>query len=125
MSDAPTVLIADDDRDILDIVTFRLERSGFKVIRASDGREAHELAVKHRPDVVVTDVMMPHMDGYELAKALRSDPATSHIPVIVLTALSQEEDAARAFESGAVDFVRKPFSPLELKARVQAALQRR
>lgn len=119
-----TVLVVDDDQDILDIVCFRMERSGFRVLRAANGHQAYELATVHKPDVIVTDVLMPHMDGYELTRKLKSNPETSHIPVVVLTALTHEDDATRAFEAGAADFVRKPFSPLELLARVQAVLHR-
>lgn len=127
MSDdgAPLVLVADDDEDILGLVSFRLERSGYEVAAAKDGEEALHLARELSPALVVLDVMMPRLDGYEVARRLREDEATRGIPVILLTALAQEADVARGFESGADDYLRKPFSPQELAARVQAVLGRR
>lgn len=126
MSEAtPLVLVADDDPDILDILVYRLERSGYRVITAADGREALDMARRHGPDLAIVDVMMPHLDGYELTRTLKADPATAHVPVIILTASAQEEDVTRGFEVGAADYIRKPFSPHELRARVQAVLARR
>ena len=127
MSDdaAPLVLVADDDEDILGLVSFRLERSGYAVAAAKDGEEALRLARELSPALVVLDVMMPRLDGYEVTRRLRDDEATRRIPVILLTARAQEADVARGFESGADDYLRKPFSPQELAARVQAVLGRR
>jgi DNA-binding response OmpR family regulator len=124
-SDRPVVLVADDDDDIRDLVAFRLDRAGYEVLRAGDGQEALDLAREHRPDLAVLDVMMPKLTGYEVTRELRADAATSRIPVILLTARVQEADVARGFEAGADDYVKKPFSPQELKARVQAVLGRR
>ena len=124
-SDKPVVLVADDDDDIRDLVAFRLDRAGYDVLRAGDGQEALDLAREHGPDLAVLDVMMPRMTGYDVTRELRADQATSRIPVILLTARVQEADVARGFESGADDYVKKPFSPQELKARVQAVLGRR
>ena len=123
--DRPVVLVADDDDDIRDLVAFRLDRAGYEVLRAGDGQQALELAREHRPDLAVLDVMMPKLTGYEVTRELRADDATSRIPVILLTARVQEADVARGFEAGADDYVKKPFSPQELKARVQAVLGRR
>jgi len=123
--DVPRVLVADDDEDILSLVAFRLERSGCHVIKASDGEEALRVAVERVPDLAVLDVMMPKMDGYEVMRRLRANEATSHIPVILLTARAQESDVAAGFEAGADDYVKKPFSPQELDARVQTILGRR
>ena len=122
---APLVLVADDDEDILGLVSFRLERSGYEVAAAKDGEEALRLARELSPALVVLDVMMPRLDGYEVTRRLRDDEATRGIPVILLTARAQEADVARGFESGADDYLRKPFSPQELAARVQAVLGRR
>jgi DNA-binding response OmpR family regulator len=124
-TDRPVVLVADDDDDIRDLVAFRLDRAGYEVLRAGDGQEALDLAKEHRPDLAVLDVMMPKLTGYDVTRELRADPATSRIPVILLTARVQEADVARGFEAGADDYVKKPFSPQELKARVQAVLGRR
>ena len=121
----PVVLVADDDPDILALVRFRLEREGYDVVSAPDGQAALKLALDHPPDLAVLDVMMPKLTGYDVTRELRSDAATSRIPVILLTARVQEADVARGFEAGADDYVKKPFSPQELKARVQAVLGRR
>jgi DNA-binding response OmpR family regulator len=121
----PVVLAADDDEDILDLVSFRLERSGYTVIQARDGEEALELAVKELPDLAVLDVMMPKLDGFEVTRRLRAEATTNRMPIILLTARAQEADIRRGFEVGADDYLRKPFSPAELRARVQAILGRR
>ena len=121
----PLVLAADDDEDILGLVSFRLERSGYTVVQARDGEAALELAVKELPDLAVLDVMMPKLDGFEVTRRLRADAATSRIPIILLTARAQDADVQRGFEAGADDYIRKPFSPDELRARVQAILGRR
>ena len=123
--DRPVVLVADDDDDIRDLVAFRLDRAGYEVVRAADGEEALALAKQHRPDLAVLDVMMPKLTGYDVTRELRANAETSRIPVILLTARVQEADVARGFEAGADDYVKKPFSPQELKARVQAVLGRR
>ena len=119
------VLVADDERDILDLVAFRLERSGYEVVKATDGEEALRLAVEHRPDLAVLDVMMPKLSGYDVTREIRSREETRAIPVILLTARAQEADITRGFEAGADDYMKKPFSPQELRARVQAILGRR
>jgi DNA-binding response OmpR family regulator len=121
----PLVLVADDDEDIRMLVRFRLERSGYDVLPARDGAEALELAVRHRPDLAVLDLMMPKVDGYEVTRRLRGLDATRRMPIVMLTARAQETDVARGFEAGADDYIRKPFSPQELRARVQAILGRR
>ena len=126
MSDDPrTVLVADDDEDILQLVSFRLERAGYTVVTAADGQQALAAARQHQPDLAVLDVMMPGLNGYEVTRQLRADPATAAIPVILLTARVQEADVSRGFEAGADDYLRKPFSPQELRSRVQAILARR
>jgi DNA-binding response OmpR family regulator len=126
MSDDPrTVLVADDDEDILQLVSFRLQRAGYTVVTAADGQQALAAAREHRPDLAVLDVMMPGLNGYEVTRQLRADPATQAIPVILLTARVQEADVSRGFEAGADDYLRKPFSPQELRSRVQAILTRR
>ena len=122
---APVILAADDDEDILELIAFRLERSGYTMVLARDGEEALKAAREHLPDLAVLDVMMPKMDGYEVTRALRADEATRRIPVILLTARVQDADVQRGFDAGADDYVRKPFSPQELRARVQSILGRR
>ena len=123
--DQPVVLVADDAEDILELIVFRLEHSGYTVVQAHDGAEALELARSSTPDLAVLDVMMPKMDGYELTQRLREDEATSRMPIILLTARTQEADVERGFAAGADDYIRKPFSPEELRSRVQAILGRR
>lgn len=121
----PVVLVADDDDDILALVSFRLERAGYRVLQARDGDEALTLARDEHPDLAVLDVMMPKLDGYAVTRRLREDESTRETPVILLTARVQEADVARGFEAGADDYLKKPFSPAELRARVQAVLGRR
>ena len=122
---APTVLVADDEPDVRELVAYRLRRSGYEVVEAGDGQEALELALDRLPSLAVLDVMMPKLDGYELTRRLRAEETTRDMPVILLTARAQEADIARGFEAGADDYLRKPFNPDELVARVRAVLVRR
>jgi DNA-binding response OmpR family regulator len=124
MERQPTVLVADDDRDVQNLVRFRLEREGVRVVTASDGEAALELAREQRPDVCVLDVMMPKLNGFEVLKELRDDEATAGIRVILLTARTGESDVDQAFDVGADDYVTKPFNPQELRQRVRAQLSR-
>jgi DNA-binding response OmpR family regulator len=121
----PVVLVADDDADILELVCYRLERSGYDVVRANDGAAALQLAREMQPDLALLDVMMPTLTGYDVTREIRQEAATQRIPVILLTARVQEADITRGFDSGADDYIKKPFSPEELRARVQAILGRR
>jgi DNA-binding response OmpR family regulator len=123
--DKPLVLVAEDDADILALVDYRLERAGYDVLTATNGEEAADLAASECPDLAVLDIMMPRLDGYGVTRRIREDESTSGIPVILLTARVQEADVARGFEAGADDYIKKPFSPQELRARVQAVLGRR
>jgi DNA-binding response OmpR family regulator len=117
-----TVLVVDDERDILDLVRFRLEHDGYRVITASDGEAGLSLARTERPDLCVLDVMMPKLSGLEVLAHLREDPLTAATRVILLTARGQDADVDRGFELGAQDYVTKPFSPKELRRRVNAQL---
>jgi DNA-binding response OmpR family regulator len=121
-ADAPLVLVADDDDDILSLVTFRLERWGYRVLQAVDGAQALDLARERKPDLAVLDVMMPRLTGLEVARALREDESTRELPVILLTARVQDSDVQAGLEAGATCYVRKPFSPRELWERVEALL---
>jgi DNA-binding response OmpR family regulator len=123
--DQPVILAADDDEDILALVAFRLGRSGYRVLQAHDGEEAVALAMEHEPDLAVLDVMMPKMDGFEVTRRLRAEEATRAMPIIMLTARAQDSDVEQGFDAGASDYLRKPFSPQELRARVQAVIARR
>jgi DNA-binding response OmpR family regulator len=120
----PLVLVADDDPDILSLIALRLERSGFETVLARDGEQALAAAHERKPDIALLDVSMPKLDGYEVTARLRDNPATRHMPVILLTARVQEADMARGVEAGADDYVKKPFSTEELRERIQAALGR-
>jgi DNA-binding response OmpR family regulator len=124
MSTRPLVLVADDDLDILNLVTLRLERDGYEVLGARDGEAALERAFERAPDLALIDVTMPKLDGYEVTERLRQHESTSAIPIILLTARVQDADVARGIEAGADDYVKKPFSTDQLRSRVQAALGR-
>ena len=124
MSERPLVLVADDDPDILSLVTLRLERDGYEVIGAPDGERAVEEALERTPDLALIDVSMPKLDGYEVTERLRQHEPTSAIPILLLTARVQDSDVARGIEAGADDYVTKPFSTADLRTRIQAALGR-
>lgn len=122
MKDQQTVLVADDDDDVLELVAFRLSRAGYRTVTARDGREALALAEAEHPDLSVLDVAMPQMDGLEVTRRLREGVATREMPIILLTALSQERDVRAGILAGADAYIRKPFSHRELRARVDAML---
>lgn len=119
------MLVADDDEDILALVVYRLEQADYDVASATNGAEALTLARERIPDLAILDVMMPKLDGYEVTRQIRAHDETRGVPVILLTARVQEADVTRGFEAGADDYMKKPFSPQELRARVQTILGRR
>ncbi len=119
----PTVLVADDDPTVRQVLGDYLRRAGLDVVAVADGESALA-AISQGVDVAVLDVMMGPPDGLEVCRRLRTDEATAHLPVIVLTALGDELDRIAGFETGADDYVAKPFSPRELVLRVQAVLRR-
>jgi DNA-binding response OmpR family regulator len=121
----PLVLVAEDDEDILEMVVFDLEDEGYEVLTARDGDAALALALERRPDLVLLDVAMPGLDGYEVTRRLRVEEVTKGTPVVLLTARAQVRDVIRGFEAGANDYVTKPFRPEELRTRLQAVLGRR
>ncbi|MCL7927314.1 MAG: response regulator transcription factor [marine benthic group bacterium] len=123
MSDA-RLLVVDDEPDILSILVYQLSKEGFRVSTAVNGQSAIATAAEERPDLVILDLMLPGIDGYEVLKRLRQNEATASIPVILLTARREEEERLRGFEFGADDYVTKPFSPQELVFRVRALLRR-
>jgi two-component system phosphate regulon response regulator PhoB len=118
------ILIVEDERDINDLIGFNLQRAGYEVIKAYDGLEGTELALRERPDLILLDLMLPGRDGYGVFRELRRDSRTSNTPVIMLTARAQTEDRIQGLEAGADDYLTKPFSPKELMLRVQAILKR-
>jgi len=119
------ILIVDDEEDILTLLEYNLEKAGFKVISADDGPEAIELTKKENPSLIILDIMLPSMEGTEVCKVIKRDNATSHIPIIMLTAKGEEVDRIVGLELGADDYITKPFSPRELILRVKAVLKRR
>jgi two-component system phosphate regulon response regulator PhoB len=119
-----TVLVVDDEPDIARILGFHLKKEGYQVVTAADGRAAVEEAQRHRPDLVILDLMLPELSGMEVLKVLRGDEVTRKIPVILLTAKKDELDRVLGFELGADDYVTKPFSPREVVLRVRAVLKR-
>src|SRR5881397_483175 len=118
------VLVIEDEKEIRDLVKYNLERAGFRVATAADGEQGLEAAYSSRPDALVLDLMLPGRNGLEVLRELRSEPATHDLPVVVLTARSDEMDKLLGFEQGADDYLTKPFSPRELVARVKALLRR-
>jgi DNA-binding response OmpR family regulator len=119
-----TILLAEDDADIQFLVAFKLRRGGYQVREFGDGLSALADAREHPPDLAILDIMMPGMTGLEVCRELRKDPATAHIPVILLTALAQEADITAGFAAGADDYVLKPFSPRDLLTHVNTVLAR-
>ena len=110
----PTILIADDDPVIQKLLAVNFEMEGYRVVTASDGAEALERVASDHPDLAVLDVMMPRVDGLDVVRALRADPATCTMPVILLSAKAQAVDINRGLEAGADIYVTKPFDPAEL-----------
>lgn len=118
------ILVADDDVDIRELVEFKLTTMGHDITAVSDGAAAVEACQASRPDLAVLDVMMPGVSGLDAIRAIRADPALADLPVILLTARAQESDVETGFDSGADDYITKPFSPRELASRVEALLSR-
>jgi len=120
----PTILVVDDEEDIRGLITLNLSREGFKTLEAADGLEAFKIAKKKEPDLVILDLMMPHMDGVSAFRKMRDDNRTSRIPVLMLTARGELEEKIKGLALGADDYVTKPFSPKELTLRVRNLLRR-
>lgn len=108
------ILAVDDERHIVRLIQVNLERAGYEVATAYDGREALKKIDEEKPDMVVLDVMMPYMDGLETLKQIRSNPATRDLPVIMLTAKAQDQDVFRGYSQGVDIYLTKPFNPMEL-----------
>ena len=118
------ILVVDDEPDAVELIEFNLKAAGYDVVVAMDGAEALKKARAHLPSLIILDVMLPEMEGTEVCKALRRDPNTSGIPIIMLTAKAAEIDRVLGLELGADDYVTKPFSPRELLLRVKGLLRR-
>ena len=119
-----TILIVEDEKDIVKMLDYNLKKEGYKTLVAHDGEDALDAANTKRPDLVLLDLMLPGMDGLEVCKSLKGGSKTALIPIIMLTAKSQESDKVVGLELGADDYVTKPFSPRELIARIKAVLRR-
>lgn len=119
-----TILIADDEEDVLNLVSSNLKNAGYNVIKAENGEAALEAARGDRPSLIVLDLLLPGMSGLEVCKVLKGDPATSSIPIIMLTAKAEEVDRVLGLELGADDYLTKPFSPRELVLRVKSVVRR-
>jgi len=118
------ILVVDDEPEIVALVVYHLARAGYRVSSASSGTDALELARRERPALIVLDLMLPGLSGYEVLEALHNDPATADIAVLMLTARREEADRVRGLTLGADDYLTKPFSPQELVLRVQAIIRR-
>jgi len=118
------ILIIEDEKDIIKMLEYNLKKEGFRVINARDGEDALDLALREYPDLILLDLMLPGIDGLEVCKTLKKEAKTASIPIIMLTAKSQESDKVVGLELGADDYITKPFSPRELIARIKAVLRR-
>jgi two-component system, OmpR family, response regulator MtrA len=118
------IVVADDDIDIRELVEFKLSTMGHEIVAVGDGGAALEACRARKPDLAVLDVMMPGVSGLDAIRMIRADPELLDLPVILLTARAQESDVETGFDSGADDYITKPFSPRELASRVEALLSR-
>lgn len=119
-----TVLIVDDEAPIREMIAVALQMAGYQCLEAENAQIAHALVVDHQPDIILLDWMMPDVSGIELARRLKREPASADIPIIMLTARSEEDNKVQGLEAGADDYITKPFSPRELIARLKAVLRR-
>jgi DNA-binding response OmpR family regulator len=118
------ILVAEDEKQIADMIAFKLTNGGHQVIRAEDGEQAVNLAASELPDLILLDAMMPGLSGFEVLRRLKGDPVLRSVPVIMVTAKGHERDVLTGLHGGAVDYVVKPFSLKELSARVDLALRK-
>ena len=119
------ILAVDDEEDILELIRYNLEKDGYRVTTAISGEEALEAAKSQQPDLILLDLMLPGVDGFEVCKILKNDSETSRIPIVMLTAKGEESDIVAGLELGAEDYITKPFSPRILIARIRAVLRRK
>jgi CheY-like chemotaxis protein len=122
MAERKRVLVVDDEPDVLLLCRVNLEFEGYEVTEASDGVQAMERVRERRPDIILLDVMMPRMDGWQVLTELKSDPEFQDIPVVMLTAKVQDQDQIRGWTSGAAEYITKPFSPLSLSQVLEDVL---
>ncbi len=121
---AQKIMVVDDEPAIVELIEYNVKRAGFDVVTAADGTSACSLALTEKPDLIVLDIMLPGMDGFEVCRRLVSDAETAKIPILFLTARREEIDRVVGLEMGGDDYVTKPFSPRELIARIKAILRR-
>ena len=119
-----TILIIDDDEDVLELLRHHIEKAGHRMLGTLDGSQGLKLAKEHHPDAIILDIMLPGLDGYEVAKAIKRDRVMMGIPILFLSAKGEVESRIKGFELGGDDFVPKPFSPRELMLRLQAVIRR-
>ena len=117
------ILLVDDEEAVLELISATLEHANeYQILLARDGEEALHTARWHKPDLILLDILMPKKDGYSVCQALKEDPETAHIKVVILTALAQEPDCQRALDSGADGYLTKPFSPMALLEKLEESL---
>lgn len=119
-----TILVVDDEQDLLDLIEYNLRQEGYHVLKAENGKDGIQMAKEHMPDLVLLDIMMPQMDGIEVCDRMREDPTLTHIPIIFLTARSDEKTEIEGLNKGADDFITKPISTSKLISRIKAVLRR-
>jgi phosphate regulon transcriptional regulator PhoB len=119
-----TILVVEDEHDVVDLLSLNLRKAGFKVLTAAEGASGLQKAREDKPDFIILDLMLPKMPGLEVCRTLKSNPATRHIPIMMLTAKAEEIDRIVGLEFGADDYVTKPFSPREVVLRIRAILRR-
>jgi two-component system phosphate regulon response regulator PhoB len=120
-----TILVVEDDENIQQLVGYNLAKAGFHVIYADKGEQAFDLIRREKPELIVLDLMLPGLNGFEVCKLVRKDPKTKNLPIVMLTAKSEENDMAMGLDLGADDYITKPFSPKILVSRIKAALRRK
>ncbi|MFH1621811.1 MAG: response regulator [Candidatus Omnitrophota bacterium] len=115
------ILVVDDEQDIREIIKISLEEDGFRVLEANNGKDAIELAKSEKPNLITLDILMPNMDGFQIAKILKEDPVTADIPIIILSVLSEDK---KQFMQGITDYISKPFKPNELVSKIKEAIEK-
>lgn len=120
-----TILVVEDDENIQQLVGYNLAKAGFHVLYADNGEQALSVIKRERPELIILDLMLPGLNGFEICKLVRKDPKTKNLPIVMLTAKSEENDMAAGLDLGADDYITKPFSPKILISRVKAALRRK
>lgn len=124
MADKQTILVVDDEQDLLDLIEYNLKKEGFDVLKAEDGKEGIKMARKHSPSLILLDIMMPKMDGLEAVEIIRDDEELKRIPIIFLTARGDEKTEVEGLNKGGDDYITKPISTTKLISRIKAVLRR-